>query len=57
MIDVGFKFKPPKKNNIKKWNELKKTWTSQKIYETKTNEYIYIGQKACLFNYSNKFNL
>jgi hypothetical protein len=31
MVNVGFKFKTPKKNNVKKWKELKETWENQSV--------------------------
>lgn len=32
MTDVGYKFRTPKKNDVKKWNQLKNTWSIQKKY-------------------------
>ncbi len=29
MTNVGFKFKTPKKNDVKKWKELENTWAKQ----------------------------
>jgi hypothetical protein len=41
MIDVGFKFKTPKKNDIKQWKILEKTWEYQ--YIITNNNRIYVG--------------
>ena len=43
MTDVGFKFKTPKKNNIKQWKILEKTWENQ--CKTINGEKIYVGPK------------
>jgi hypothetical protein len=29
MVDVGFKFEPPKKADVKKWKTLEQTWENQ----------------------------
>lgn len=44
MTDVGFKFKTPKKDNIKEWQNLKKVWENQFKYDEKGNK-IYVGPK------------
>ncbi len=32
MIDVGFKFRTPKKKDVKQWKHLEKTWENQYRY-------------------------
>jgi hypothetical protein len=41
MVNVGFKFKTPKKNNSKQWEVLQKTWENQ--YVTIQDEQTYVG--------------
>lgn len=41
MINVGFKFKTPKKNDTKKWQMLEKTWENQ--YKLINGEKNYVG--------------
>jgi hypothetical protein len=41
MTDVGFKFKTPKKKDIKQWKLLEKTWENQ--YQLINNKKIYTG--------------
>lgn len=43
MTDVGFKFRTPKKNDIKQWKYLEKTWENQ--YKYINGEKTYIGPK------------
>jgi len=43
MTDVGFKFKTPKKNNIKQWTTLEKTWENQ--YKCIDGIKTYVGPK------------
>lgn len=40
MVDVGFKFKTPKKYDTKKWKHLEKTWENQYIYKNGIKTYI-----------------
>lgn len=40
MVNVGFKFKTPKKSDIKKWKQLEKTWENQHITINGVNTYI-----------------
>jgi len=40
MTKVGYKFKAPCKNNIKKWKLLQKTWEVQYICENGVYKYI-----------------
>ena len=41
MTEVGFKFRTPKKNDIKQWKHLETTWENQ--YKTINGEKTYIG--------------
>lgn len=43
MTDVGFKFKTPKKNDVKQWKHLEKKWEYQ--YKYINGEKKYIGPK------------
>lgn len=43
MINVGFKFKTPKKNNIKQWKLLEKSWENQ--YLSINGVSTYVGPK------------
>lgn len=43
MINVGFKFKTPKKHDIKKWKQLENTWENQ--YKFINKEKCYVGPK------------
>jgi hypothetical protein len=45
MTEVGFKFRTPKKNNIKEWSRLQKTWENQYKYDENGNK-IYVGPKS-----------
>ena len=48
MVNVGFKFKTPKKTDIKQWKLLEKTWENQrKIVNGKE---IYVGPKPVGFS-------
>ena len=40
MVNVGFKFRTPKKNNVKQWNHLKKTWENQYKYINGVETYV-----------------
>ncbi len=40
MIDVGFKFKTPKKTNIKQWKHLEATWENQHKYINGVKTYV-----------------
>ena len=44
MTDVGFKFKTPKKKDIKQWKLLEKTWENQ--YITINKKKIYTGPQT-----------
>ncbi len=43
MTDVGFKFRTPKKSDIKTWKNLEKTWENQ--YKKINGKEIYVGPK------------
>ncbi len=43
MTNVGFKFKTPKKNDVKKWKSLENTWENQSKYID--GKIIYTGPK------------
>ena len=47
MTEVGVKFKTPKKDNIKEWLHLEKTWENQYKYDKDGNK-IYVGPKTCI---------
>jgi len=40
MVNVGFKFKTPKKSDLKKWKELEKTWENQYVYLNGIKNYV-----------------
>lgn len=46
MTNVGFKFKTPKKKDIKQWKLLEKTWENQ--YISINNQKIYTGPKPTI---------
>ena len=45
MVDVGFKFKTPKKYDVKQWKHLEQTWENQ--YKFINGVKTYVGPKKC----------
>ena len=43
MTEVGFKFRTPKKNDVKQWKRLEQTWENQ--YKYINGEKKYVGPK------------
>ena len=40
MVDVGFKFRTPKKNDVKQWKHLQETWEVQQQYINGVSTYV-----------------
>ena len=40
MVNVGFKFKTPKKSDIKSWKHLQKTWQVQQKFVDGVETYV-----------------